>query len=177
MQRRKFLKSIAATAAAAAAGSLPAFGALPKMKITRIRAYEPPKSAPGFNQIFNQSYVVVAIETDAGITGIGEGGSKDLLAPGASRLIGRDPQFIEHLWQDMNRGYFYPPGRERTDAIGALDLALWDIKGKALNVPVHQLLGGSVRNYVECYNTGGIMSSVLTHSRCLSTPRMTRTSA
>ena len=111
MQRRKFLQSLAATAAAAAASPRLAFGALPKMKITRVRAFEPPKSAPGFNQIFNQSYIVVAVDTDAGITGIGEGGSKDLLAPGASRLIGRDPQFIEHLWQDMNRGYFYPAGR------------------------------------------------------------------
>ena len=113
MERRRFLQTLAATAAATATGSLPAFGALPKMKITRIRAYEPPKSAPRGNDIFNQSYIVVTVETDAGITGIGEGGSKDLLAPGASRLIGRDPQFIEHLWQDMNRGYFYPPGRER----------------------------------------------------------------
>jgi galactonate dehydratase len=160
MQRRKFLQSLAAAAGAVVAGPLPAFGALPKMKITRIRAYEPPKSAPGFNQIFNQSYIVVAVETDAGITGIGEGGSKDLLAPGASRLIGRDPQFIEHLWQDMNRAYFYPAGRERTDAIGALDLALWDIKGKALNAPVHELLGGSTRNYIECYNTAGMIPGV-----------------
>ena len=112
------------------------------------------------NQIFNQSDIVVTIETDAGITGIGEGGSKDLLAPCAGRLIGRDPQFIEHLWQDMNRSYFYPAGRERTDAIGALDLALWDIRGKALNAPVHQLLGGMVRNYCECYNTAGIIPGV-----------------
>ncbi len=160
MQRRKFLQSLAATAAAAVVSPLPAFGALPKMKITRIRAFEPPRSAPGFNQIFNQSYVVVTVETDAGITGIGEGGSKDLLVPGASRLIGRDPQYIEHLWQDMNRAYFYPAGRERTDAIGALDLALWDIRGKALKVPVHELLGGKVRNYCECYNTAGMIPGV-----------------
>lgn len=160
MQRRKFLKSLAATAAAAVVRPLPAFGALPKMKITRIRAYQPPRSAFSFNQIFNQSYVIVTVETDAGITGIGEGGSKDLLAPGASRLIGRDPQYIEHLWQDMNRAYFYPAGRERTDAIGALDLALWDIRGKALKVPVHELLGGKVRNYCECYNTAGMIPGV-----------------
>ena len=109
MQRRKFLQSLAATAAAAVACPLPAFGALPKMKITRIRAYNPPKSFLQINQIFNQSYNIVTIETDAGITGIGEGGSTDLLAPCASRLIGRDPQYIEHLWQDMNRGYSIPP--------------------------------------------------------------------
>jgi galactonate dehydratase len=160
MHRRSVLKSLAVTAACTAAGPLSAFAALPKMKITRIRAYNPPKSFPQFNQIFNQSYVIVAVETDSGITGIGEGGSKDLLAPCASRLIGRDPQLIEHLWQDMNRGYFYPPGRERTAAIGAVDLALWDIKGKALGVPVHQLLGGAVRNYVECYNTAGMIPGV-----------------
>lgn len=162
MHRRQFLKSLAATATAAAAvgGPLPVFAALPKMKITRIRAYRPPKSFFSVNQIFNQSYVVVTIETDAGITGIGEGGSKDLLAPCASRLIGRDPQYIEHLWQDMNRAYFYPAGRERTDAIGAVDLALWDIKGKTLKVPVHELLGGSVRNYCECYNTAGIIPGI-----------------
>lgn len=162
MRRREFFKSLAATAATAAVASspLPAFAALPKMKITRIRAYNPPKSFFSVNQIFNQSYNVVTVETDAGITGIGEGGSKDLLAPCASRLIGRDPQFIEHLWQDMNRAYFYPAGRERTDAIGAIDLALWDIRGKALQVPVHQLLGGAVRNYCECYNTAGIIPGV-----------------
>lgn len=161
MLRREFLKSLAATAAAGAAmGPRAALAALPKMKITRVRAYEPPKSFFSVNQIFNQSYVVVTVETDAGITGIGEGGSKDLLAPCASRVIGRDPQYIEHLWQDMNRAYFYPAGRERTDAIGAVDLALWDIKGKALGVPVHELLGGKVRNFCECYNTAGIILGI-----------------
>lgn len=162
MHRREFFKSLAATAATAAVASspLPALAALPKMKITRIRAYNPPKSFFSVNQIFNQSYNVVTVETDAGITGIGEGGSKDLLAPCASRLIGRDPQFIEHLWQDMNRAYFYPAGRERTDAIGAIDLALWDIKGKVLKLPVHEILGGAVRNYCECYNTAGIIPGV-----------------
>ncbi len=160
MLRRQFLQSVAAAAAAAAVRPRLAFAALPKMKITRVRAYEPPKSFFSASPIFNQSNVVVTVETDAGITGIGEGGSKDLLAPCASRVIGRDPQHIEHLWQDMNRGFFYPAGRERTDAIGAVDLALWDIKGKALNAPVHELLGGTVRNYCECYNTAGIIPGV-----------------
>ena len=78
----------------------------------------------------------------------------------AGRLIGRDPQYIEQLWQDMSRAFFYPAGREKEDAIGALDLALWDMKGKVLQLPVHQILGGAVRNYCECYNTAGM------HSRC-----------
>jgi len=88
------------------------------------------------------------------------------LSQSAGRLIGRDPQYIERLWQDMNRAFFYPAGRERTDAIGALDLALWDIKGKVQGLPVHQLLGGMVRDHVECYNTAGIIPGV-THETSL----------
>jgi galactonate dehydratase len=131
--------------------------ALPKMKITRVRVYEPPNPNP----LFNQSDLVVTVETDAGITGIGEGGgSRDLLHQCAGRLIGRDPQFIERLWQDMSRAFFYPAGREKEDAIGALDLALWDIKGKVQNMPVHEVLGGLTRNYCECYNTAGIIPGV-----------------
>ena len=116
---------------------------VPAMKITRVRVYSPPNPNP----LSNQSDLVVTIETDAGITGVGEGGSRDTLEQSAGRLIGKDPQYIERLWQDMSRSFFYPPGREKEDAIGALDLALWDIKGKVLNVPVHELLGGMVRNY------------------------------
>jgi len=53
----------------------------------------------------------------------------------------------------MYRAFHYPPGRERLHAVGALDLALWDLKGKALGVPVYELLGGLNRNHVECYTT------------------------
>src|SRR5216683_313032 len=115
MKRRTFLSSLAATAIMSVAGALATFASLPKMKITRVRAYLPPNPNP----LFNQSDVVVTIETDAGITGIGEGGAKDTLSQSAGRLIGRDPQHIEQLWQDMNRAFFYPAGREKTDAIGA----------------------------------------------------------
>ncbi|HUO30647.1 MAG TPA: mandelate racemase/muconate lactonizing enzyme family protein, partial [Bryobacteraceae bacterium] len=156
MQRRNFFKSLAAASAAVAARPQRAVAAVPKMKITRVRAYLPPHPNP----LFNQSDMVVTVETDAGITGIGEGGSKDTLEQCAGRLIGQDPRHSEHLWQDMSRSFFYPPGREKEDALGALDLALWDIRGKALGVPVHALLGGTVRNYCECYNTAGIVPGV-----------------
>jgi galactonate dehydratase len=119
------------------------------MKITRVRFYRNPASPPHFHQSFH----IVTVETDAGITGIGEGGSRDTVSQVAAMLIGSDPGRIEHLWQVMFRGYFYPAGREKMDAIGAIDLALWDIKGKALGVPVSDLLGGLSRNYVECYST------------------------
>ena len=143
--------------------------ALPKMKITRVRVYEPPNPNP----LFNQSDLVVTVETDAGITGIGEGGSRDLLQQCAGRLIGRDPQFIERLWQDMSRAFFYPAGREKEDAIGALDLALWDIKGKVQNMPVHEVLGGLTRNYCECYNTAGIIPGVHKDSSIKERARLT----
>lgn len=130
--------------------------AMPKMKITRIRAYQPPNPNP----LFNQADTVVTIETDAGITGVGEGGFADTLRQPAGRLIGQDPQFIERLWQDVHRSYFYPPGREKEHAHGALDMALWDIRGKVMKLPVHQILGGMARNYCECYNTGGAIAGV-----------------
>ncbi len=156
MYRRAFLKSLAAVSGGGLIASRPARAALPKMKITRVRAYAPPNPNP----LFNQSDLIVTIETDAGLTGIGEGGSKQMLEQCAGRLIGRDPQFIEHLWQDMSRAFFYPAGREKEDALGALDLALWDLKGKALSLPVHEILGGTVRNFCECYNTAGIIPGV-----------------
>src|SRR5437764_170886 len=155
MNRRLFLKSMAAGVYAFA--HLPMLqAALPKLKITRVRAYAPPNPNP----LFNQADTVVTIETDAGITGVGEGGFQDALKQCAGRLIGQDPQHIERLWQDMSRAFFYPPGREKEHALGALDLALWDIRGKALGLPVHAMLGGMVRNYCECYNTAGNIPGV-----------------
>jgi galactonate dehydratase len=151
MNRRAFLHSLAAAGTGLAAVPRLVAQTLPKMKITRVRAYAPPNLTP----LFNQSDMVVTIETDAGITGVGEGGSPDTLSQSAGRLIGKDPQYIERLWQDMNRAFFYPAGREKEDAIGALDLALWDIKGKTLKLPVHEVLGGMVRDHCECYNTAG----------------------
>jgi len=157
VQRRTFLKNglksagwpLAAglTTGVAAAASAKAPG---PMKITRIRFYHNPNGRP----IFNQSYNIVTIETDAGIIGIGEGGSPDTVKQCAAMIVGEDPWRIDRLWQIMFRGYFYPAGREKLDALGAIDLALWDIKGKALGVPVYDLLGGMSRNHVECYSTG-----------------------
>ena len=146
MKRRAFLQLLAAA---------PALAALPKAKITKVRILQP----PNLNPTFNQSNMVVLVETDAGIIGIGEGGTRDTLEQCAGSLIGKDPFHIEAAWQEMYMAFFYPPGREKIDALGALDLALWDIKGKALGVPVHELLGGAARNYCECYPTSGLPGS------------------
>jgi galactonate dehydratase len=120
------------------------------MKINRIRIYQPKR----LNPTFNQSDMVVTVETDGGITGIGEGGSRDTLTQCAGMLIGEQSERIQHHWQGMYRGFFYPAGREKLHALGALDLALWDIKGKQLGVPVYELLGGLTRDHLECYSTG-----------------------
>ena len=151
MNRRVFLKSMAAASATAFVGLPYAKAALPQALITRVRIYRP----PNLNLLFNQSNMLCTVETDAGLTGIGEGGSKDTIEQCAGSLIGRNPFQIETLWQRMYMEWFYPPGREKIHALGALDMALWDIKGKAFQAPVHQLLNGSARDYLECYPTGG----------------------
>lgn len=161
MQRKNFLKSTFLGSAAvltgwpfaraAAAAAPESRRAVPKLKITKIRYY----SAPGYHKPnFNQARGIVEIQTNEGITGIGEGGSKDMIEQCAQMMIGVNPFRIEDTWQDLYRGMFYPPGREKLHAIGALEMALWDIKGKALGVPVYELMGGATRDYVECYATG-----------------------
>lgn len=152
MERRSFLQSAGLGGAAALVG--PAQGgaaavAPPPMKITRVRFYHNPQSPPQVNQSFH----IVTVETDQGITGIGEGGTPAMVEQCAAMIIGENPFRTDHLWQIMFRGLFYPAGREKIDAIGAIDLALWDIKGKALGVPVYDLLGGLARDHVECYST------------------------
>jgi galactonate dehydratase len=149
MNRRSFLQAAALGSAAvlpARTAPVPTTG---PMKITRVRFYHNPSS----RWLFNQSYHIVTVETDAGITGIGEGGMAETVEQCGAMIIGEDASQIEKLWQMMYRGYFYPAGREKLDALGAIDLALWDIKGKALGVPVYELLGGRAREHVECYST------------------------
>src|SRR6187200_2270267 len=155
MKRRTFLASLAAVPALSLLRPRLAEAQLPRAKITRVRIYQPPTPNP----LFNQSNMLCTVETDFGITGIGEGGSKDTLEQCAGTLIGKDPFRIEAIWQEMFIAWFYPPGREKTHAMGAMDLALWDIKGKALKMPVHELLGGTVRNYCECYGTTTVVPS------------------
>src|SRR2546421_5871532 len=118
MNRRSFLKSLAATSAAGALQLRPANAAIPSAKITAVRIYQP----PNLNPTMNQSNMVVTVETDAGITGIGEGGTKDTLEQCAATLIGRNPFQTEMRWQEMYMSYFYAPGREKVHALGALDM-------------------------------------------------------
>jgi len=120
------------------------------MKITNIETY------PVWGGFRNFLFVVV--DTDEGIYGVGEAGitGRELAVVGAIEhfkplLIGQDAARIEHLWQLLYRGGFFPAQRILTSAISAIDIALWDIKGKALGVPIYDLLGGRVRDRVVCY--------------------------
>ncbi len=158
MNRRAFFQAcFGAAGAISMADRADALG-LPKAKITRIRYYKTPTDAAGRpntrQPLFNQSTNVVLVETDTGLIGVGEGGAPDVMEQCAGLLIGQDPFRTDRLWQSMFRSYFYPAGREKVHALGALDVALWDLKAKALGVPLYQLLGGQSREYVECYSTG-----------------------
>ncbi|MCB1123333.1 MAG: mandelate racemase/muconate lactonizing enzyme family protein [Verrucomicrobiae bacterium] len=150
--RRQFLKNSLFGAGALLAGRYGLHGDISSgMKITKIRHYKD----PNYNKpTFAQARDIVVVETNAGITGIGEGGSLEMIQNCAEMLIGEDPFRIEHLWQRVYRQYFYPSGRERLHAMGGLDMALWDIKGKFFKAPIWELLGGRTRNFLPCYSTG-----------------------
>src|SRR5690349_18065403 len=130
LSRRSLLKVLAGTAAATVcAPSLPAFS-LPEDKIKVIRYFSNPGDTNGRQgqPMVNQSSNVVMIETQRGLIGIGEGGEPRTMEECASMLIGLDPFRIDNHWQRMLRGYFYPAGREKLHSLGALDMALWDLK-------------------------------------------------
>ena len=117
------------------------------MKITKITTYiVPPR------------WLFLKIETDEGIFGWGEPvveGRAHTVAAAVDELsdylIGQDPLQIEKHWQAMYRGAFYRGGPILMSAIAGVDQALWDIKGKYHNAPVHQLLGGQVRDRIRVY--------------------------
>jgi L-alanine-DL-glutamate epimerase-like enolase superfamily enzyme len=138
-------------------GVLPSAGALGLSddRIKVIRYFNNSGDAQGRRgqPMTNQSTNVVVVETEGGLVGIGEGGEPTSMDECASMLIGQDPFRTDQHWQRVLRGYFYPAGREKLHSLGALDLALWDLKAKTLDVPVWQLLGGKSRDYVECYAT------------------------
>jgi len=120
------------------------------MKITNLEAY------PVWGGHRNFTFVV--IDTDEGIYGVGEAGitGRERAIVGAVEhfrelLVGQDPFRIEHIWQTLYRGGFFPAQRILSAAISAIDIALWDIKGKALGVPCYELFGGRVRDRVVCY--------------------------
>lgn len=122
------------------------------MKITDIKAY-------GFWAGF-RNVCLVKVETDEGIYGWGESGlsGREHAVIGAINhfkefLIGQDPRNMNALWQEMYRSQYFEGGRVLAAAISAIDIALYDVIGKQLNVPVYQLLGGKQRNKIPLFAT------------------------
>ncbi|MEU6861174.1 galactonate dehydratase [Glycomyces sp. NPDC046736] len=103
-------------------------------------------------------WLFLRIETEDGLVGWGEPiveGRAEAVASVvdalAERLIGADASRIEDHWQTMTKGGFYRGGPVLSSAVAGVDQALWDLKGKALGVPVHELLGGAVRDRARVY--------------------------
>src|SRR5438309_2318141 len=137
------------------------------MKITKVEAI--PLRIPdldGTRADGIQDDVIVRVHTDAGITGIGEADASPEVVKAlvdapvswarsqglAGMLIGENPLHTERLWDKMYQGTLWMGrGGVTIEAISAVDIALWDIKGKALGLPVHTLLGGARRDSISLY--------------------------
>ena len=122
------------------------------MKIRDIKTFP--------TRVGRRNQLIIKVETDEGIVGWGESGlsSRELAVAEVIRaytpfLIGKNPMNIGALWQEMYRSNYFEGGRVLTAAISAIDIALHDIKGKALGVPVYQLLGGKHREFVPLFAT------------------------
>jgi len=118
------------------------------MKITKLTTFVVPPR-----------WLFLKIETDEGVIGWGEpvveGRAETVaacVAELADYLIGKDPSAIEDHWTVLYRGGFYRGGAIHMSALAGIDQALWDIKGKVLNQPVHVLLGGPVRQKMRVYS-------------------------
>ena len=138
------------------------------MKITNIRSWTvkiPWDHNPGAGEVRDpgqRAFIFVQVETDAGLTGWGE--VTTYPGPVANRAVaayidhigdwlrGEDPQNIEAIWHKIFRSFTYVGTRGATTAaISAIDIALWDIRGKVLGQPIYQLLGGPVRDRIAMY--------------------------
>jgi L-alanine-DL-glutamate epimerase-like enolase superfamily enzyme len=123
------------------------------MKITAIDAI-PVSAGAGYDY----AVIVVLVRTDEGITGIGEAslagrgrGVLGIIDHMRDLIIGQDPGKIEHIWNLFVHGTFWSTGQVIMSAVAGVDMALWDIKGKKLGVPVYELLGGPTRDKVRVY--------------------------
>jgi galactonate dehydratase len=123
------------------------------MKVTDIRTY--------ICHAYRTNLVFVKVYTDEGLTGVGESTLeyRELTVVQAilelkRDLLGKDPHNIEKFIHDAYRDAYWRGGPVLMSALAGVEMALWDIKGKALNVPVYQLFGGQCRDRIPCYANG-----------------------
>jgi galactonate dehydratase len=159
MSRRQAIQSVLGVAAmgsmilpktsyASAPGEFMAYG---KVKITKLETF-----------LVKPRWIFLKIHTDAGVVGLGEplleGRAltiKTAIQEVEPYLIGKDPRQVVHHWQAIYRHAFYRGGPILTSALSGIDQALWDIKGKLLNVPIYELFGGPTRDRVRVYGRAG----------------------
>src|SRR5438067_5597952 len=149
MNRREALAATAAGlgAVAMAPADEPPVNPKGALKITKLETF-----------LVQPRWLFLKVHTDAGIVGLGEPvveGRAETVAAAVKEiepyLVGKDPRQVTHHWQAIYRHAFYRGGPVLTSALSGIDMALWDIKGKALGVPVHELLGGPTRSKVRVY--------------------------
>jgi galactonate dehydratase len=166
LTRRNLLRACSATAAASIAALSGPEGLLAQarekakplhLKVTDLKTFIVNRGGDN-----SPNYVFVKIYTDQGITGLGEGSvtSKEATVATAIEehkryLVGRDPTDIEMHWQAMYRWPRWRGGPILNSAISAVEIALWDILGQALNQPIWRLLGGKARDRVQMYVHAG----------------------
>lgn len=161
MNRRQIIQSVMSTvgltmsAEAAAQQTAPGRSAKDapispkdKLRITKLELF-----------LVKPRWLFLKIHTNAGVTGLGEPVTegraltcKQAVEEIAPYLVGKDPRAVAHHWQAIYRHAFYRGGPILTSALSGIDQALWDIKGKALGVPVYELFGGPMRNRVRVYS-------------------------
>lgn len=133
----------------------------PKIRITKLETF-----------LVKPRWLFLKVHTDAGIVGLGEpiteGRAKtcaEAVAEIAPYLIGQDPRRVVHHWQAIYRHAFYRGGPILTSALSGIEQALWDIKGKALGVPIYEMLGGPTRERVRAYAHVGTDPALLQRRR------------
>jgi galactonate dehydratase len=122
-----------------------------RLKITKLETF-----------LVRPRWLFLKVSTDAGIVGLGEpyleGRAKtcaECVKEVAPYLIGKDPRHVLHHWHNLYANTVYHDGLIMTSVISGIDQALWDIKGKALGVPIYEMLGGPTRDRIRIYGGAG----------------------
>ena len=155
------------------------------MKITDVKPWlvsapSPYLDAANDSPRSTREYIFVEVRTDEGITGWGEiTGTRHIANRGVcailrhmnDELVGEDPRLIEKLWHKVFRAFTYMGSRgASTHVISGIDIALWDIRGKALGLPIYELLGGPVRDEVPIYchpQDGATVEEIAQHAKAI----------